>query len=520
MRSDLMGVLIKRSLLPLFLLLAAAFNADAQSITEYTITTSSSGVEHLAAGPNNTIWFTETNKNKVGFIDSSAHITEYTIPTLLSTPRGIVLGPDNAMWFTEAIGKIGRVTADGTFTEYPLSNGRSPHQITLGPDDKLWFTDPAGNDIGRISTAGVITEFSINTANSQPIGITAASDGNLWATFTTGKVAKITPSGTITSYSLPSANSSPFFITQILDGRLAAPEFNAGNIAVITTSGAAAESAITPSGEKPTGIVNGGGGLPTFFLKTVANSIGRLSPSGVFLPDTAIPTAGSIPAQFISDDSGAFWFAETGGNKIAKFTPESALTIQETSLPVGQVGAAYSKQLTGQNGTVPYTFSLHTGALPNGLTLSSSGLISGTPTKFGVSLFTVKITDANGLFNVILYSFFADALLGSDLYAERLSLTRNGSVLTGTYSVRNSGKITAPESTVKVFLSNDAKVNRGDQLVQRRRVRALAFGDGVNFRFRTVSRRLRGKHLIVCVDCDHEVMEISENNDIYDNIIK
>ena len=51
-----------------------------------------------------------------------------------------------------------------------------------------------------------------------------------------------------------------------------------------------------------------------------------------------------------------------------------------TPLPNGKVGDAYSEQLTTAGGKAPVTFALGVGStLPLGLTLSASGLISGTP---------------------------------------------------------------------------------------------------------------------------------------------
>ena len=65
-------------------------------------------------------------------------------------------------------------------------------------------------------------------------------------------------------------------------------------------------------------------------------------------------------------------------------------------LPAGQVGVAYSQTLAISGGMFPYTWSIFAGSLPDGLSLSSDGLISGAPTSTGTSSFTVQVTDSLG----------------------------------------------------------------------------------------------------------------------------
>ena len=80
----------------------------------------------------------------------------------------------------------------------------------------------------------------------------------------------------------------------------------------------------------------------------------------------------------------------------ASATPNTSPTLNFPAPPAGQVGVAYSNQLTVTNGTAPFTWSVSAGALPAGLTLSSSGLLSGTPTTVGSSTFTVRVVDGSG----------------------------------------------------------------------------------------------------------------------------
>ena len=70
------------------------------------------------------------------------------------------------------------------------------------------------------------------------------------------------------------------------------------------------------------------------------------------------------------------------------------LVITTSSLPAGQIGVAYSQTLAASGGKTPYSWSLDAGTLPAGLSLSSGGVISGTPTTAGTSNFTVKVTDS------------------------------------------------------------------------------------------------------------------------------
>jgi len=70
------------------------------------------------------------------------------------------------------------------------------------------------------------------------------------------------------------------------------------------------------------------------------------------------------------------------------------VSITTTSLLSGEVGIPYSQTLQASGGTGSYTWSITSGALPHGLTLNSSGRISGTPTAASTASFSVQVSDS------------------------------------------------------------------------------------------------------------------------------
>lgn len=72
------------------------------------------------------------------------------------------------------------------------------------------------------------------------------------------------------------------------------------------------------------------------------------------------------------------------------------LTFITESLPGFFVNEPASFAIEVWGGTAPYTFTITSGALPSGLSMSSAGVISGTPTAVADTTIFVRVTDANG----------------------------------------------------------------------------------------------------------------------------
>jgi hypothetical protein len=108
---------------------------------------------------------------------------------------------------------------------------------------------------------------------------------------------------------------------------------------------------------------------------------------------TAITSAHAVgPVSVVVTTPGG---SGTGAGLYTYVAPAPILHISPTSLPGGQVGAAYSQTLTVTGGTAPFSFSVTSGALPTGLSLSSGGVLTGTPTTAASFSFTVSATDSS-----------------------------------------------------------------------------------------------------------------------------
>ncbi len=101
----------------------------------------------------------------------------------------------------------------------------------------------------------------------------------------------------------------------------------------------------------------------------------------------------TIVAGAPSDDVGS----NTDQGSAYLFSPTCpSITLSPTTLANGTQNLAYtSTSIVPSSGTSPFTYEVSSGTLPSGLTLSASGILSGTPTAAGSYNFTIKITDIN-----------------------------------------------------------------------------------------------------------------------------
>ena len=128
------------------------------------------------------------------------------------------------------------------------------------------------------------------------------------------------------------------------------------------------------------------GTLPAGLTFNVATGVISGTPTAV---GTSVFTVQAVDASSVP-------FTVQARESITVSTTASSLSLTGNP-PSGQVGAAYTTALAAAGGTAPYSFSILSGTLPAGLTLSAStGMISGIPTAGGTSTFSAQVQDVNG----------------------------------------------------------------------------------------------------------------------------
>ena len=265
------------------------------SVTEYPLH-GGAYPNGITTGPDGNLWFTESTAGRIAVMTPKGVVKEYRLPISYSGPLGIVAGPDRNIWFTEyVVDKIGRITPDGKITEFSLPaipapaasqaaagppTPKGPTEITVGPDSNLWFAEQNYNQIGRITPDGSITEFPLFGENNYPNSIVTGPDHNLWFTEGgTGRIGRMTVTGKLANYTIPTRHSGPSGISVGPDGNVWFTETNVNQIAKISITTARITELSLPSADNSGPFsISAGPDKALWFVEQQANKIARYAP--------------------------------------------------------------------------------------------------------------------------------------------------------------------------------------------------------------------------------------------------
>jgi hypothetical protein len=297
-------------------------------------------------------------------------------------------------------------------------------------------TQPASQTV----TAGQTASFSVAATGTSPLGYQWQKNG-------------ATISGAIlSSYTTPATTTSDngALFTVVISNTAGSVTSNS---AALTVNAAAVAPSITAqpasqtvtAGQTATFSVAATGTAPLIY-QWMKNSI-------------AISGANSssylTPAEITSDNGAQFTVLVSNSagsvtSSMATLTVNAALQITTTQLPGGFLAGVYASTLAASGGSTPYTWSLLSGALPNGLGLNAAGTISGTPTLAGSFPFTVRVNDAAA------HSASANLSINiaTPVPTVAISSPTSGASLSGTVNVTGTASDAVSLTSVQVSVDN------------------------------------------------------------------
>ncbi len=308
-------------------------------------------------------------------------------------------------------------TANGTGTGARFG---SPTGICYDGAGNIYVAEQGNNRIRKIVVAtGVVTTVAGSTTGgyvdgigtaarfNQPYGI--CTDGtNLYVSdYSNHSIRRVIPAtGSVTTLAGTQSQVS-YTSGACLDG--------SGNIYIIAQVASVIYKMALPTDVAPTAFsaqspsTTGVYGTAYTSYTFVAN--GTPAPtyalaSGSLPPGLTLSAAGVLSGT--PTNGGVYTFTVRATNSAGSVVSNSiSITVSraptsfsaKTPPTTGIVGTAYTSYTFVANGTPAPTYSLASGSLPSGLTLSSAGVLSGTPTVAGTYTFVVQASNALGSFN-------------------------------------------------------------------------------------------------------------------------
>lgn len=415
-----------------------AVTDDTGTLSEVLDTSFSQGVWltfPIQAAAGNSVTITVTRTAGANAVLSGVFLgDEGTPPTPVTAPK--ITSADSAKFllgsaasFTvqttgnpqPALTETGDLPAGVTFTD----NGDGTATLAGTPDAGTQGSYPLSITASNGVDPAAVQAFTLHV--NVPPAITSGTS----ATFTVGSAGSFAVHATGTPVpALTVSGTLPSGVTLTDNGNgsgalAGTPALGAGGVYPLTITasngaGSDATQAFTLTVDEAPGFVSPSS---TLFTAGTAGSF-TVTTRGYPLP-TLTRSAGALPAGVTFTDKGDGTAAisgtpSTGGTYVLTITAANGIgtaatqtftltvayvvSITPATLPGGTLRTPYSQTLHASGGVGTYRWALNGGTLPSGLRLSTTGIISGTPTRAGTFNFTVRATDAQGHFATKAYT--------------------------------------------------------------------------------------------------------------------
>lgn len=297
-------------------------------LNQYTTPTVGSAPFDIVSNSDGNLWFTEYQGNKIGKISTNGTITEYPLQSsYMYYPEGITRDASGNLWIAEngngcaCVAKMTTTGSIATFKAYQLGCQPYPAGIATTTDGNVWYTNEACSMIGYVNPGNGTGAGYGNITNDD--WITTGPDGNLWSTdshagFSGSNLLRIDRNnGTVTKFPV-TANIGPERITTGPDGKVWFTEYY-GQIGKLDPSTGTVSEYPLPGSVTPSAITAGADGN---LWITASTGIFRATTAGVVTQVDLYGNPAFIAqgSSIVSGPDGNLWFVEENGAAIGKVT--------------------------------------------------------------------------------------------------------------------------------------------------------------------------------------------------------
>jgi hypothetical protein len=249
----------------------------------------------------------------------------------------------------------------------------------------------------NITTASPLPNGTVGLAYSQTFAVSGGTPGYTWSIAEGLLPGGLTLNSSGQLSGTPAAGGTFSFTVRVMD---AAQASATKAFALTVDTQPLSVTAASPLAAGTLGVpysvtLAATGGTPGYTWSVADGSV----PAGLTLGSSGVLSGTPTAAATFNFTVRVVDAAQISAIKVFALTIRPpALSITTTSpLAGGTAGTAYTTNLTAAGGTPPYSWSVITGTLPGGLTLSAAGVIAGTPTVAGPFGFTVQVADSEGM---------------------------------------------------------------------------------------------------------------------------
>ncbi|HEX3735421.1 MAG TPA: kelch repeat-containing protein, partial [Solirubrobacterales bacterium] len=366
---------------------------DIATNTDRSPITVGSKPEQLAVSPDQgTAYVANHASNTVSVIDTTTNAVTATI-TGFSAPEGVAFDPAGGVAYVanSASNTVSVINTTTNAVTATIPVGSNPWQIAFTPDGSTAYVTNSDDDTVSVIDVSSGTVTATIPGFDNPKGVVVTPDGR--TVYVANDFGSSSEQGTVTPIATATnAAGSPIAVPANPIALAATPD---GSEALVANhfGGSPNGSTITPIDTADN--TPGAPYIPCFNYGNFGTPLGiAVTPDGQTIYTDNLNNYTACYDSVASPTPTAA--NSTYANSPAGVAIAAPLQIgNAATLPAPTVETSYSQALWSVNGTYPMTYSVASGPLPPGVSLSSSGVLSGTPTAAGSYSFTVQSSDSS-----------------------------------------------------------------------------------------------------------------------------